>query len=195
MSPVINLGQAYELQLESINSSEITISSFTAEEGIAEIFCYTIDFVSENQLIDPQMVLNKKATFIYHESDEPPRVHGIISSFRQKGTLGGLVNYSVELVPRLWRLSLTHQSTVYQNISILDLIESILTDAELIDSREIRINGFYPEKDYIVQYNETNLDFLNRQLEHYGISYFFQHNLEKEIIVFTDSKSCRYHEF
>jgi len=52
---------------------------------------------------------------------------------------------------------------------------------------KIEFKNSYPQSEYMVQYRETNFNFLNRRLEHYGIYYYFDHQSEKDIVVFTDS--------
>jgi len=44
-----------------------------------------------------------------------------------------------------------------------------------------------PEREYVVQYEETDLDFLQRWLEHEGVYYFFEHKDDRERIVFGDT--------
>ncbi|MGO1081371.1 contractile injection system protein, VgrG/Pvc8 family, partial [Inquilinus sp. CA228] len=45
----------------------------------------------------------------------------------------------------------------------------------------------YPARSYWVQYNEFDLDFLHRLIEHWGIFYYFEQGSEKEKVVFTDN--------
>ena len=37
----------------------------------------------------------------------------------------------------------------------------------------------YPEIEYCVQYRETDMDFVSRLMEQYGIYYFFDHTIAK----------------
>ena len=48
----------------------------------------------------------------------------------------------------------------------------------------------YPQRDFIVQYEETDFDFLQRWLEHEGISYYFEHNEQQEVLVFCDQSNA-----
>lgn len=44
-----------------------------------------------------------------------------------------------------------------------------------------------PEREYVVQYEESDLDFFQRWLEHEGVYYYFEHRDDRERIVFGDS--------
>lgn len=46
-----------------------------------------------------------------------------------------------------------------------------------------------PERAYVVQYEETDLSFLRRWLEHEGVYYYFEHKNDRERLVFGDSTS------
>jgi hypothetical protein len=47
----------------------------------------------------------------------------------------------------------------------------------------------YPLCQYIVQYEETDFDFINHHLEHWGIFYFFKQEPEGEVLYLTDDPS------
>ena len=93
-------------------------------------------------------------------------------------------------MPQVWRLNLVFQNEVYQHIGIDKIIEMMMEDIGLSkQSFKIDLKSKYPEKEYLVQYRETNFNFLNRRLEHFGIYYYFDHSEDKDVIVFTDSNS------
>jgi type VI secretion system secreted protein VgrG len=179
----------YDIEFSELQNDDINVLSFEGEEKISDLFEYQIRIISKDPDLDSSKILNKNATFIFNRGDEDPiKIFGIISHFEQYGKTKEYVFYKVVLVPRLWRLNLTFRNEVYQKIKIEKLIESVL-DAGGISKSDYKIDlkSSYPESEYIVQYRETNLNFLNRRLEHYGIYYYFDHKDEKDIVVFTDS--------
>ncbi|RVA01797.1 type VI secretion system tip protein VgrG, partial [Mesorhizobium sp. M7A.F.Ca.US.002.01.1.1] len=52
-----------------------------------------------------------------------------------------------------------------------------------------RLQGSYPPREYCVQYDEPDLDFVQRLLEHEGILYFFEHDDGKHTLVLADAMS------
>src|SRR5690606_4707495 len=53
---------------------------------------------------------------------------------------------------------------------------------------ELRLTQSYPQRDYVVQFDESDFTFLSRLCEHYGIFYFFTHDSGRDVVVFGDSR-------
>jgi len=54
-------------------------------------------------------------------------------------------------------------------------------------------NYNYPLQEYLVQYSETNLNFLSRLMEHEGIFYYFEQHESSERLVITDNNEGCFH--
>jgi type VI secretion system secreted protein VgrG len=68
------------------------------------------------------------------------------------------------------------------------IVTQVLNDAGFSGQDfEFKLKGSYPELEYVVQHKETDFNFINRRLEHYGIFYFFDHRGDNDVIVFTDT--------
>ena len=187
-----NANQAYyDIHLSEIEDDSINVLSFEGEEKISGLFEYSIEIVSKDTALDSSKILNKPAalTFIRGEED-PEKIQGIISNFELHGRTPEYAFYKLVLVPKLWRLNLVYQNEVYQKMKIDKLIEEVLSDGGLKGSAlKIDLKSQYPEQEYIVQYKETNFNFLNRKLEHYGIFYYFDHSSGSDVVVFTDANA------
>ncbi len=181
----------YKLHLSGIEDDSINVLSFEGEEKISELFEYRIEIISKDMNLDSSKILNKPATFTFERGvKDPEQIHGIISNFEYYGRTSLYAHYKLILVPRLWRLNLVYQNEVYQKIKVAKLIEEVLSDAGLKGSAfKIDLKSSYPELEYIVQYRESNFNFLNRRLEHFGIFYYFDHSSGSDVVVFTDANS------
>jgi type VI secretion system secreted protein VgrG len=51
----------------------------------------------------------------------------------------------------------------------------------------MRLAGAYPERNYVVQYNESDFAFVSRLLEIEGIAYYFRHDAGGHVMVLADS--------
>ena len=177
------------IHFSELSSDEVQVDSFSGEEQISHLFEYHLNLFSMNGELNSEDILNKSATFsLLRPHDEPVKIHGIITHFEQRGRFEEYFYYYAVLAPKLWRLSLIYQSEVYQNMDMEVLIRKVLETSGLSgDDFEINLSQSYPQQEYIVQYRETNLNFLNRRLEHFGIYYYFDHRDGNDIVVFTDS--------
>ena len=184
--------QAYfEIHLSEIEDDTISVLSFEGNEEISELFNYRIKFVSKDAALDSSKILNKPATFTFIRGEEKPeKIYGIVSRFEQLNRTGEFALYNIELVPRLWRLNLVYQNEVYQNMKINEIIENVLSDAGIKGSSfKIDTQSQYPTQEFVVQYRETNFNFLNRRLEHFGIFYYFDFSSGQDTVVFIDSNT------
>jgi len=181
----------YELHFSDLEKDAVHVLSFEGEEKISDLFEYRIKLISEDPALDSSKILNKPASFIFNRGDEDPiKIHGLISHIEQYGKTTDYVFYQVVLVPKLWSLNLVFQNEVYQDMKINDVINEVLSDVNLSGSDyKIDLKNSYPKNEYMVQYRESSLNFLNRRLEHYGIFYYFDHKSDKDIVVFTDTNS------
>lgn len=192
-----------ELKFESkaLGAETFSVLRFSGEEAISQPYRFEIDLVSEEPDIDPDAVLGRPATLTIQRGDggTPRKVHGILAEFEQ-GQEGrfGHYRYRAVLVPRLWLLSLSRQNQIYQNMSVVDIVEEELMGAQdkgpaelaaiglTSQDFEFRVTGDYPVREYVVQYQETDLNFVSRLLEHVGIFYYFEQGDTHEKIVFCD---------
>jgi len=185
----------FNLKFSEVDDEKIHILSFEGHERISDYFQFTLELLTENASLDSSKILNKKATLILERGEkEPVKINGIISKFRQGGRTPDYVYYSVEFVPRLWRLSLSQHTRVFQQMNVEEIVKMVLEDAGFSSSDfQFDLKESYPQLEYAVQYRESDLDFVHRRLEHFGISYFFNFEDDKEVIVFTDHNDA-FHE-
>ena len=181
----------YKIHFAELEEDVAGVVSFESEEEISGLFEYRIILVSMDPKIDSSKILNNNATFTLIRPDQSTRqVHGIISRFEQFGQSKDHVFYKVVLVPRFWLLNLNFQNEVYQNIEMKDLIKQVLGYSDLSGGDyKAELKNNYPKSEYLIQYRETNFNFLNRRLEHFGIFYYFDHSSGKDIICFTDENN------
>ncbi len=195
--------QHINLNFESkaLSSDTFKVVRFEGEEAISQPYRFEIELISDQPDIDLDAVLGQAATLSFQRGDDGDarKIHGVLSEFEQ-GQEGqyGHYQYRAVLVPRIWMLSLSRQNQIYQNKSAVEIVEEELKGAKdkgpaelsaiglTSEDFEFRLSGDYAKREYVVQYQETDLDFVSRLMEHEGVFYFFEHNDEREKIVFCD---------
>ena len=115
---------------------------------------------------------------------------GLCVSAEYLGASGGPDHYRAEVRPWFWFLSRTANSRVYQETTIPDLAMQILGEYGFSGKVDNRLTNVYPNREYVVQYRETDLDFLTRLMEEEGIYYFFEQSGGEEKLVLADSISA-----
>lgn len=101
------------------------------------------------------------------------------------GSKKGTLRYEVEMMPLDWRSALFKRSRVFQDMTVPDIVSAVSKDAG--HEGTMQLAGKYPVREYTVQHEETDLDFMQRLLEHEGIFHFFHHTRNQR--VFADDNA------
>lgn len=120
-------------------------------------------------------------------------VYGVLSKVEMHGmTAPRPTYYDLTLVPRLWRLTLTRRSRVYQDKSHLEVVIEVLRQHGLDVGTHVfdHTEESYPTHEYVVQHDETDFDFVSRLLAHNGIHFHFTQDPGTEAIVLGDRNAA-----
>ncbi len=167
----------------------LKVVDFVGQESISQLFRFDLNLVSQDPQIDFAAVVNQPAFLTLRRgSMDATKIHGIVADFQQGGYTADWYYYRVTLVPRMWLLSLTYQSRIFQNINVQQIVEQVLGEYGF-DFR-FELSGDYPKREYCVQYRETDLNFICRLLEFEGIHFFFEYDEQKETLVMIDDISA-----
>lgn len=99
---------------------------------------------------------------------------GIVASIEEFGSeQKGLSLYRVHLVHPLWVLSQNRNYRIFRRSSELDIARALMSEWSLKDSPRVDLER-YKKRDYRIQYGESDLDFLHRNLEDVGVSYYLE---------------------
>lgn len=108
---------------------------------------------------------------------------------------GTLPTGSVDLlvVPALWALGQRSNNRIFQSMKAPAILKEVLDEALRPYGRKVTLkttDSKYPELEYCTQYDETDLDFVQRLMATHGImSYFNQGEKEEELILFDDASN------
>src|SRR4051812_48639499 len=106
-----------------------------------------------------------------------------------RGEMEDLARYDVVLVPWLWFLDRRADCRIFQNLTAIQIVKAVISDhhGELDD----RLTGHYLQRDYCVQYRESDLNFVCRLLEEEGVFFYFEHSRGRHVLVLVDDiASC-----
>lgn len=166
----------------------LLLESMSGVEGVSRLFHFDLELLSEDHEIEFNKLIGQPVTVTLdlHGAPEPRYLHGHISRFQQLRNRNGLAHYRAELVPWLWFLTQTTDCRIFQDKRVDDIIEQVCKEHGHRDVRS-DLESTYPKMDFCVQYRETDFAFLSRLMEHFGISYYFEHAKDKHVLVLVDS--------
>ena len=141
---------------------------------------------------DPTVVLGGDAVIEIERLGVTRRVCGLVraaSTLHGDSAAGAPAQLRLEIVPALWMLSLRTNTRMFQNKTVPEILEAVLSEDLGPYSRSVQneLQETYPAREYCLQYGETDLQFAHRLMEEEGISYAFDHAGEVEVMVLRDS--------
>lgn len=179
----------YSFESAELPTETFQVVRFEGTEGISQPFRFDIQLVSKVPDIAFADVVNQPATFTMMRGQEAVPVHGIVTNFAQHGRTADYVAYQVTLRARLHRLSLNHRSRIFQEKTVEEILRTVLEENGFSRS-DVRfvLKASYSPREYCVQYQETDLNFLDRLMEFEGMYYYFDHRDGQDTLVVTDQK-------
>lgn len=160
-------------------------------EGINQLNETTLEFRTHNRDIDINNVVGSTITIeMDTERGETREFSGLCVGVEFLGWNGSLAHYLADLRPGLWFLTRGQDCRVFQNKSTLDIIQDVLTQYGVWEDVTKSLSDTYAEREYCVQYRESDLDFLHRLMEEEGIYYFVDHKGARPKITLADGPSA-----
>lgn len=183
---------------------QMDVEEFDAQEGLSEIYRYTIRFTSDESNIPPQEMLRKHIWLYMYDMpgarDKMLRlktrktVHGIVTGFRRLQSSVDQVLYEVEIKPIIALLDKNFRThRFFVNKSVTEVVSQILAEHGMESWQyQFSLRRDYPRREQINQYQESDLAFIQRILAEVGIFYYFrlQEEVCTEVIHFGDSQSA-----
>lgn len=178
----------FTLTLDNV-AHDLQVLSFSGHEGISRPYAFDIELVSENPDLDLHTLLHKQGFLTLDESGSG--IHGQIYRVAQGEAGKRLTRYHLTLVPQLRYLQHRINQRIYQHLSAPNIIALILAEHGIpSDAYRFVLNQPCPARDYCVQYNESDLHFVQRLCEEEGIHYHFQHSEHAHLLLFGDHQSA-----
>ena len=199
LSAVTDAGlNRYRLDIPSCTSS-LDVEEFSGKEFLSELYYYNVRFTSSDLNIDATLLLNKLATLTMGTGPlmaltGQKVVHGVVTHFKRISGSSDQATYQIIIEPFLALLGnqfRTHRFFV--NKSVPEVVAEVLQEHGLRGwEYEFTLRADYPKREQINQYQENDLDFIERLLAEVGIFYFFtlQPDTLTEVVHFADKQSA-----
>jgi type VI secretion system secreted protein VgrG len=149
-------------------AARFSVREFFGTEEIGRPASFSITLSSPSDDLDPAALVNTPGIFIMHRKGEYHPFTGMITEARYCSTNQFHSLYRVTLESDIRFLDYTRQSRVFLKKTIPEIIAEVLDDNGITDV-EIACTANYPQKEYVVQFNESDLDFVHRIMEEAGI--------------------------
>ncbi|HFF3959687.1 TPA: type VI secretion system Vgr family protein [Escherichia coli] len=159
-------------------------------ESISEVYTYEIKCLSKE---DDHSLGKLHGTRLSCEIGEqynnslPSRfIHGVVTKVIYNCDNSMQHTCIIVLQPEIAELATGKRIRVWSNIKPSEIVKTILKDSSF-DPPEVTLYKQESLLEYKIQYQESDLDFINRVLSDAGIYYFFVHDKNKHIMKLADA--------
>ena len=167
---------------------DLQVLSFTGTESISQPYSFDVKLVSPRPDIDLPGLMHRQAFLAF--DDHGHGVHGQIQHIGKDDIGYRLTQYHLTLAPCLTNLGHHFNQRVFQHLSVAQIIGQILQEHGIhADGYLFQIGQALPDREYCVQYNESDLHFIQRLCQEDGLHYHFRHSLDRHLLVFGDDQT------
>ena len=167
--------------------TDFSVFSFSGEEAVSTPYEFTVELLHPSDSENPTSFIGAPALLrVRDRSGQARPVHGLVREMKYLRRGNHLAHYQCVIVPRLWFLGQTRNHRIFQHQSAPEIIRRILEEQNFTaDSFAFKCFHDYPEREYCVQYSESDLHFISRLCEEEGIYYYFEHTENGHCLCFS----------
>ncbi|VVP22742.1 Actin cross-linking toxin VgrG1 [Pseudomonas fluorescens] len=178
----------FNLNIHAFNH-DLKVLAFHGRESLNEPYRFEVELVSDRPDLDLESLLHQPAFLAFNA--QGAGIHGQVHSVAQGESGKRMTRYHVTLVPRLAYLAHARQQRMFQNMNVPRIIAEVLEGHGILaDCYRFQLGPTpYPDREYCTQYDETDLNFIQRLCAEEGLSYHFQHSQEQHLLVFGDDQT------
>lgn len=168
-----------------LGKDKLLLVRFEGREELGELFEYSIEALSEEDNLDFDKALGQNCSLTFKNYGTQRHFSGMLVEAEWLGAKDKYYAYRLVLRPTVWLLSRKTDCRIFQHKTAPDIIKKVLEGF----TTKFSLNGSHPEREYCVQYRETDLAFITRLMEEEGIYYYFEHTGDNHTMVLVDGPS------
>lgn len=188
---------------DAVNPDTTQVRRLQGRELLSQLFEFEVHIATKAaSAVDTTKLLEQGGALLWQRQasgDKGPAavercIYGMVSRVRDRSfTEAKHREYVVTFVPRVWQCTLSTTNEVYLDMTVPEMIQSKLQLAGLTagEDFQLRLLRDYPKREFTVQYQESDWNFICRLAEDLGIFFFFDHDdaNNRDVIVFADDNS------
>lgn len=168
--------KTFELQAGDLSPDDLRVTSLSGTEGMSQPYHFELEVLCLDPHLDVERAALGSSARLTIAGARPRVFHGVVSDIELLGVTyhqqREAIRYRVHLASRLWLLSQQRGSRVFQGSSVRHIVQQVLDEAQIACCWSLE--GTYPERALCLQYEESDLAFIERLLAECGIFYFFE---------------------
>ncbi|MGE8505026.1 MAG: type VI secretion system tip protein TssI/VgrG [Pseudomonas sp.] len=178
----------FSLSIEGVEH-DLQVLEFSGREAVSQPYAFDVELISERPDLGLESLLHQRAFLAFDQNDTG--IHGLIHLIAQGESGKRMTRYRLTLVPQLAYLAHRTNQRIFQHLTVEKIIGQMLEEHGIqADAYQFQLGSIYPEREYCVQYDESDLHFIQRLCEEEGIHYHFQHSQDGHVLTFGDDQTA-----
>ncbi len=184
-----NQGQL-KLAIAGVNTDDVTFLNFNSESHSLSQD-YRFNFTLElSTTLDLSKVIGAAAYFEVSDNAGPVYIHGLVTEATYLGSRVDGETYFISINSMLYPLKHNLQNKVFLNKDARQIVKDVLEAAQFNNAEfEFKTQNDYPVREFTVQYDESDFDFIARILAYEGMFYTFEQKDDGAKLVIYDNIS------
>ncbi|WP_397448381.1 type VI secretion system Vgr family protein [Pseudomonas sp. NA-150] len=169
---------------------QLHVVRFSGHEALNQPYRFDVDLIGLDPYLDIEALALQSAFLSFGE--QASGIHGLISHPQRLYAGTDLGYFRISLVPRLSALQNRRQRRIFQALSAPQIIVQLLEEHGIDHGHYLfeQAVGVYPPRASCTQYDESDLQLLQRLCEEEGITYRFEHSRSQHWLIFADDPGC-----
>ncbi|WP_414909411.1 type VI secretion system Vgr family protein [Pseudomonas sp. IT-P253] len=163
----------------------LQVLQFSGHEALNQPYRFDIEAIGLAPTISLDRLLQQP---VYLNFGDDTGIHGILHSASREHRGPHRTGYHLVLVPYLQNLDRQRSRRVFHQLGVPAILRQLLEENALPeDSYRFELpSGRYPIRAFCIQFDESDLAFLQRLCEEEGIHYHFEHRRDGHVLVLAD---------
>ncbi|BCH58707.1 fimbrial protein [Agrobacterium vitis] len=180
----------------SLGEDQLLPESMMVDEGVNRLFEITLSVRAKREAVKPEELIGKLVDISLEirqgelDGDGVRRpFNGLVTNLSEGPPVTrGLRSYTLTIRPQLWLLSRRSDCRIWQNMTSMQVMETLFSEHGIPAAASAPLHKTPPSREFSVQWNETDLDYLLRRFEQDGLFYWFEHETGVHRLKVSDSK-------
>ncbi|MVV50084.1 type VI secretion system tip protein VgrG [Pseudomonas sp. PB120] len=166
-------------------ASSWQVVQFSGHEALNQPFRFDIEAIGPTPAMSLDQLLQQP---VFLSLGDDIGIHGILHSASREQRGPQRIGYRVVLVPYLQNLDRQPSRRVFHQLDVPAILRQLLEENALpADSYRFELpHGRYPVRPFCIQFDESDLAFVQRLCEEEGIHYHFEHQRDGHVLVLAD---------
>ncbi|HJL15188.1 MAG TPA: type VI secretion system tip protein TssI/VgrG [Sandaracinaceae bacterium LLY-WYZ-13_1] len=178
----------YRLECSAFPSTPLLVGRMSLQEALTQPYEALLDVALHDDSADPTELLGNDAILTLRRGELERRLCGVVARVEETRDPGRAPMARLWIQPALSLSKHRVNTRMFQNLAVPEILETVLP--EMLDpygrDAQLDLEATYHPREYCLQYQESDLHFVQRLLEEEGIAYAFDHEGDVEVLRLTD---------